>query len=113
MAQKGSTQRPDDTIKLLCNQTKMNTIKGNIGKKIYADMITVYASQPIVQITIHSYKAKVAELRSFFINISQVDIEANLRQALQSHHGQAFNAEAAAYLDLTRVPQNASPMSIS
>jgi hypothetical protein len=98
MTQKAGAQGQSSLT--LADRTKVDTVKVNFCKRLYADIIHAYAIQPIDQITIESYKTKVAELKALFIHKNQVDIEASLRQALKSHHRtQALNLAADAYLD--------------
>jgi hypothetical protein len=79
---------------------KMDTAKAGFGKRIFQDMVDAYASQPIDNITIDSYRKAVADILGFFKNgNSVVDIETSLRQALKTKHDQAFNQLANVYMN--------------
>jgi hypothetical protein len=58
-----------------------------LERECFFSRIKNYANQPIKNITIDSYRQKVASFKKHFKNISVVEIEANLRQAFKNISG--------------------------
>lgn len=68
---------------------RIQTTLNNFNGKIFKDMVAAYADQPIANITIDSFKAKVALIKGFFTDVNTVDIEASLRKAIKDKHDTA------------------------
>jgi hypothetical protein len=77
---------------------KISATKLAFKDKAFKDGITAYANQPLERITIDSFKQKVAWIQEYFPQMSGVEIETQLRQAiLLKHSTEALDAVKAEY----------------
>jgi hypothetical protein len=68
---------------------RIKTTLHDFNGKIFDDMATGFANQPIADITIESFKQKAAVIKGFFASIDNVDIETKMRQAIKAKHDTA------------------------
>jgi hypothetical protein len=70
----------------LASSLKMMTEKQKFSQRIFDDGVETYALQPLANITMESYEARLAELRNFFSQIPLEYIQSAIKQKFQDHY---------------------------
>ena len=88
------------------SREKLNQIKLRMGcvffslrDVVYKDIVNICVNQINVPVTFHSFKSSVAQIQKLFGPKNEIDLEADLRNALRTKH--AFEAFASQYLDVS------------
>ena len=87
-------KRPIMHLGQLNSSRNVGRVLVSLHERVYRDLIDISACQLGKTVTFHTFKSTVKQLKEFFPNIHEVDIEASLRRALRTKYGTAFQQYA-------------------